>query len=45
MGYVVNRNEEFPFALKTALDGDRPAVIEITVSDKDPSPWETAKIE
>ena len=43
-GYSITSNEEFPAALKSALDIKGPAVIDIAVSDKQPGPWETEKI-
>ena len=39
-GYAVNNNQEFPFALKSALRDKVPAVIDIAVSEKHPGPWE-----
>ncbi len=42
-GYAVNSNEEFPVALKSALDARGPAVIDIAVSDKHPGPWDDIK--
>jgi len=42
-GYTVNSNEEFPVALKSALDAGGPAVIDIAVSDKIPGPWDDMK--
>ena len=42
-GYSVNNNEEFPVALKSALDAGGPAVIDIAVSDKHPGPWDDIK--
>ena len=42
-GYSVNSNEEFPVALKSALDAGGPAVIDIAVSDKHPGPWDDIK--
>ena len=43
-GYSITSNEEFPVALKSALDTKCPAVIDIAVSYKQPGPWETEKI-
>ena len=43
-GYSITSNEEFPVALKSALDTKGPAVIDITISDKQSGPWETEKI-
>ena len=43
-GYSITSNEEFPVALKSALNTKGPAVIDITISDKQSGPWETEKI-
>ncbi len=43
-GYSITSNEEFPVALKSALETKGPAVIDITVNDKQTGPWETEKI-
>ena len=43
-GYSITSNEEFPVALKSALDTKGPAVIDITISDKQSGPWDTEKI-
>ena len=43
-GYSITSNEEFPVALKSALNTKGPAVIDITISDKQSGPWDTEKI-
>ncbi len=43
-GYFVKSNQEFSVALKSALGGEGPAVIEISVNNKLLGPWENTKI-
>ena len=44
-GYFVKSNQEFSIALKSALGGEVPVIIEISVNEEILDPWENTKIE